>query len=68
MGSLTIKLASINTCAKVIANEKDKEKLSFLLNNATIYEVDSFLELSNRDFLKLDRKKVDVVVLQPALD
>jgi 16S rRNA C967 or C1407 C5-methylase (RsmB/RsmF family) len=68
VGSLTIKLASINTCAKVIANEKDKEKLSFLLNNATIYEVDSFLELSNMDFLQLEKKKVDVVILQPPMD
>ena len=67
VGSLTIKMACINSCSKVIANEIDKEKLSFLLNNATIYEVDCFLELSNRDFLKIDRKNIDVVVVHPPL-
>ena len=41
-------MANLNSCEKVIANETDKEKLSFLLNNANIYEVDNFLELSNQ--------------------
>jgi 16S rRNA G966 N2-methylase RsmD len=65
MGSVSIRLANLNSCAKVVANESDKEKLSFLLNNAKIYEIDSFLELSNQDFLKIERKNIDVVFVYP---
>jgi len=65
MGSVSIRLANLNSCAKVIANEVDKEKLSFLLENAKIYEIDSFLELSNQNFLKIERKNIDVVFVNP---
>lgn len=65
VGSISIKMANLNSCAKVIANETDKEKLAFLLNNAKIYEVDNFFELSNRNFFDTQAKGVDVVFLQP---
>jgi trimethylguanosine synthase len=46
VGGNTIKLANINSCVKVIANEESEEKMRFLLNNSKVYEVDSNVELS----------------------
>ncbi len=45
MGGNAIKLANVNSCVKVIANEENKKKMGFLLNNAKVYEVDSHIEL-----------------------
>lgn len=42
--------------------------MAFLLNNAAIYEVDGFLELTNQDFMTMEAKKADVVVLCPPMD
>jgi tRNA G37 N-methylase Trm5 len=39
VGSVSIKMASINSSVRVISAESNVEKLAFLLNNATIYEV-----------------------------
>jgi 16S rRNA G966 N2-methylase RsmD len=66
MGSVSIKLASHHSC-KIIANESDKQKLSFLFNNAKIYEVDSCIELSTQDFLKIERSNIDIVFVQPPI-
>lgn len=41
--------------------------MSFLLNNAKVYEVDSNVELSEQNFFRLDRQGIDVVVLHPPL-
>jgi trimethylguanosine synthase len=41
VGGNAIKLANINSCVKVIANEENKEKMGILLNNAKVYEVDA---------------------------
>lgn len=43
VGGVAIKMAGINSCVRVIANEASREKLSFLLNNAAIYEVEQYL-------------------------
>jgi hypothetical protein len=32
-----------------------------------VYEVESHIEISENDFLKIDKKNIDVVVLQPLL-
>lgn len=53
IGGITIKLADINSISKVIANDHNKKKVEFLLNNLKVYEVDSKVELSNCDFLKI---------------
>jgi tRNA G37 N-methylase Trm5 len=37
VGGNTIKLANINSCVKVIANEESEEKMRFLLNNTKVY-------------------------------
>ncbi len=46
VGSTSIKLANANSCVKLIANDISSQKLSFLLNNAKVYEVDKNIELS----------------------
>lgn len=37
VGGTSIKLANVNSCVKVIANDYNKKKTSFLLNNAKVY-------------------------------
>jgi 16S rRNA C967 or C1407 C5-methylase (RsmB/RsmF family) len=46
-------LASINSTAKIIANDYNGKKTKILLNNAKVYEVDSNIELNEQDFLKI---------------
>jgi hypothetical protein len=46
VGGTTIKLASLSSCIKVVANDNNSQKMSFLLNNAKVYEVDSLIELN----------------------
>jgi tRNA G37 N-methylase Trm5 len=46
VGGTAIKLASINSCAKVIANDYNGKKTKILLNNAKVYEVDGSIELN----------------------
>jgi tRNA G26 N,N-dimethylase Trm1 len=45
-GGPAIKLANVNSCIKVIANDWSGSKLSCLLNNAKVYEVESNIEIS----------------------
>jgi len=40
VGAISIKIAYINSCSKVIAADYNSKKLKFLHNNAKIYEVD----------------------------
>jgi tRNA G37 N-methylase Trm5 len=53
IGGTTIKLANLNSISKVIANDHNKKRMGFLLNNLKVYEVDNKVQLSNFDFLKL---------------
>lgn len=63
VGGSTIKLA---TCSKVvIANDWNPRRLECILNNAKVYEVDKCVELSENDFLKIQRKGIEVVFIQP---
>jgi tRNA G37 N-methylase Trm5 len=39
VGGTTIKLANVNSCVKLIANDFNEKKISCLLNNAKVYEV-----------------------------
>jgi hypothetical protein len=67
VGATAIKFATLHSCAKVVANDHNAQKLSFLQNNAKIYEVDRRIQLREGDFLSLESKNVDVVFLQPPL-
>lgn len=67
VGATAIKFASLNSCAKVVANDRNPQKLKFLQNNAKIYEVDRRIELTEGDFLLLPRATADVVFLHPPL-
>jgi 16S rRNA C967 or C1407 C5-methylase (RsmB/RsmF family) len=53
IGGTTLKLASLYSCVKTIANDKDAKKLNLLLNNAKVYEVDSNIEISEQNFLQI---------------
>lgn len=39
VGGTSIKLSSVSSCVRVIANDYNKKKMSCLLNNAKVYEV-----------------------------
>lgn len=46
IGGASLKFASLYSCVKMIANDNNGQKLSLLINNAKVYEVDSAIELS----------------------
>lgn len=60
-------MANGNHCKKVIANDWNKRRLECALNNAKVYEVDKCMELSENDFLSMQRVGVEVVYAQPPL-
>lgn len=60
-GGDAIKLAMV--CDRVIANDIDYSKITCLINNAKIYDVNN-LTVSCEDFFKLN-SKVDAVYLAP---
>jgi hypothetical protein len=64
-GGTAIKLANVNSCVKLVANDWSSGKLTCLLNNAKVYEVEGNVEISEQDFLAVDKKNVDVVFAQP---
>lgn len=68
MGGTAIKLASMNSNAKVIANDYNGKRAKILLKNAKVYEVDGSIELNEQDFLKIEKKDVDVVYVQPPVN
>jgi tRNA G26 N,N-dimethylase Trm1 len=45
-GGTAIKLANVNSCIKLIANDWNSSKLSCLLNNAKVYEAECNIEIS----------------------
>ena len=65
IGSATLKLAAVYSCVKIIANDYNGSRLSLLLNNAKVYEVDSSIEISEQNFLQLKAKNIDVYVQPP---
>lgn len=60
-GGDALKLAMV--CDRVIANDIDYNKITCLINNAKIYDINN-LTISCSDFFKLDQK-VDAVYLAP---
>lgn len=65
VGGMAIKLANVNSCVKLIANDFNGKKLSCLLNNAKVYEVECNVEISEQEFIAVDKRNVDVVFVQP---
>ena len=46
IGGASLKFAGLSSCVKTISNDNSGQKLSLLINNAKVYEVDSTIELS----------------------
>lgn len=67
VGGTSIRLACGGHKRKIIANDWSSKRLDCLLNNAKVYEVDKCIELSEDNFLKLERPGVEVVFAQPPL-
>lgn len=65
VGGTAIKLANVSSCVKMVANDFNGKKLGCLLNNAKVYEVECNVEISEQEFLAVDRRNVDVVFVQP---
>ena len=63
-GSCSIKLAS--TCSRVIANDRNHNRIRCLRNNAEIYCCDR-IEMINESYLSLDSIEPDVILLSPPL-
>lgn len=65
VGGATVRMAGGGT--RVVANEWSGRRLECLMNNAKVYEVDKCIEISENDFLKVQRNGIEVVFAQPPL-
>lgn len=55
----------MTSCVKIIANDYNGKKLSLLLHNAKVYEVEENIEISEQDLLSVEKKNVDVIFVNP---
>ena len=67
VGGTTVRLAHSSSCNQVIANDFSRNKLKCLINNARVYDIESMVEISERNFLELEPKNVDLVFVHPPL-
>ena len=67
VGGTTVRLAHSSSCSQVIANDFNRNKLKCLINNARVYDIESRVEISEKNFLELEAKNVDLVFVHPPL-
>lgn len=64
VGGISIKLA--NTCYRVVANDKNRDRINCLSRNACVYSIDN-IELVENNFLNMEDIQSDIVVLHPSI-
>ena len=67
VGAASIRMTNNIHCLKVIANDWNPRRLQCLSNNAKVYECDSCIEITENDFMQIERRGIDLVFVQPPL-